>query len=253
MTFSLTSLGGFDPSPIPSTGVSRHGRPSIFSSPSFNRFQKFHSVSTLELLHVPERRACPYEGPRHIPSSARNSWSDTQSFASRARRPSSSASWSSPLNGSAASGALMRACTNASPHSENSSRQRSTTRSSPAGKASTNRCSLSLSEVGFHGCSPVSDNCHRMSWILRDRLTSRFVSERCRRLDRHLAGRRCRALGPTGGTGVRTAHCRSCRPDRTVLVMNNNSVQEIFDGLRKHPEFPDDPDLRLDDVGFIVE
>ena len=39
-----------------------------------------------------------------------------------------------------------------------------------------------------------------MSWILRDRLTSRFVSERCRRLDRHLAGRRCRALGPTGAT-----------------------------------------------------
>ena len=48
----------------------------------------------------------------------------------------------------------MRACTNASPHSENRSRQRSNARRSPAGKASTNRCSLSLTEIGFHGCSP---------------------------------------------------------------------------------------------------
>ena len=38
-----------------------------------------------------------------------------------------------------------------------------------------------------------------------------------------------------------------------ILFMKNNSAQEIFDGLRKHPEFRDDPDLRLDDVGFIVE
>lgn len=28
---------------------------------------------------------------------------------------------------------------------------------------------------------------------------------------------------------------------------------KMFDRLRKHPEFPDDPDLRLDDVGFVVE
>ena len=62
-----------------------------------------------------------------------------------------------------------------------------------------NAVSLSL-RGRFSWVFPVADNCHRMSWILRDRLTSRFVSERCRRLDRHLAGRRCRALGPTGAT-----------------------------------------------------
>ena len=126
--------------------------------------QTHHALSNpvreppVELLHVPERGAGPYQGPRHIPSSARNSRSDTQSPASRARRPSSSASWSSSLNGSVASGALKRACTNESPHSEKSSRQRSTAPSSPDGRASTNRCSLSPSGVGFHGCSPVSDD-----------------------------------------------------------------------------------------------
>ena len=34
----------------------------------------------------------------------------------------------------------------------------------------------SLSEVGFHGCSPVSDNGHGRPWILRGCLTSPFAS-----------------------------------------------------------------------------
>ena len=35
--------------------------------------------------------------------------------------------------------------------------------------------------------------------------------------------------------------------------MTNKSTEEVFDGLRKHPDFVNDPDLRLDDFEFIVE
>ena len=118
-----------------------------------------------------------------------------------------------------------------------------------------------MSLVGFHGCSPVSDNCHRMSWILRDRLTSRFVSERCRRLDRHLAGRRCRALGPTGATPAlfllsneapELARNRNPLPYRTPyrtrrvpvaqdLMWEKFPIQDpVFCGLGERPaEFPE--------------
>ena len=35
--------------------------------------------------------------------------------------------------------------------------------------------------------------------------------------------------------------------------MNDKDPQEIFGKLGMHPDFPEDPDLRIDYFGFIVE
>ena len=35
--------------------------------------------------------------------------------------------------------------------------------------------------------------------------------------------------------------------------MNNKDLQDIFDGLRKPPDFLEDPDLRIDQFGYIIE
>lgn len=33
----------------------------------------------------------------------------------------------------------------------------------------------------------------------------------------------------------------------------SESIQDVFDGLPTHPDFPCDPDIRLDEFGDIVE
>ena len=35
--------------------------------------------------------------------------------------------------------------------------------------------------------------------------------------------------------------------------MCNKTIDDIFDGLKKHPVFHDDPDLRLDHYGYLIE
>ena len=35
--------------------------------------------------------------------------------------------------------------------------------------------------------------------------------------------------------------------------MMSETTQDIFDGLRKHRDFLGDPDIRLDEFGYIIE